>query len=146
MSQWQVVVQERDGLGESPFWHPQERALYWIDIPGRRLRRWFAATGALESWEMPQDPGCIAPAASGGLVIALRDGIYRARGWGELLTPIVRFNHDPKTTRFNDGKCDTLGRFWAGTLYEPKDARRADLVGIECRPDHGQGGKQLEKL
>lgn len=146
MNDWQVVVAERDGLGESPFWHPRERALYWIDIPNRRIRRWFAGTGALESWEMPQDPGCIAPAASGGLVIALRDGIYRARGWGELLTPLVRFSHDVKTTRFNDGKCDSLGRLWAGTLYEPKDARRAELYCIDCRPDNGQGGKPIVQL
>ena len=27
-------------LGESPFWHPDERALYWCDIAGR------AVTGA----------------------------------------------------------------------------------------------------
>jgi sugar lactone lactonase YvrE len=146
MNDWKVVVAQRDGLGESPFWHPHERALYWVDIPNRQLRRWFAATGALESWEMPQDPGCIAPAASGGLVIALRDGIYRARGWGELLTAIVRFNHDPKTTRFNDGKCDALGRLWAGTMYEPKDARRAELYCIDCRPDNGQRGKPIVQL
>jgi sugar lactone lactonase YvrE len=101
---------------------------------------------SVESWEMPQEPGCIAPAASGGLVIALRDGIYRARGWGEGLECIVRFSHDPKTTRFNDGKADPLGRFWAGTLYEPKDARKAELYCLDCRPDNGAGGKPLVQL
>ena len=146
MLQWQPVVDVRDGLGESPFWHPHEQMLYWVDIPGRQLRRANVFMGTVESWEMPQEPGCIAPAASGGLVIALRDGIWRARGWGERLEPVVRFSHDAKTTRFNDGKADPLGRFWAGTIYEPKDARRAELYCIDCRPGNGERGKPLVQL
>ncbi len=30
------------GVGESPIWHAGEQALYWTDIPGRRLWRWIA--------------------------------------------------------------------------------------------------------
>jgi len=82
---------------------------------------------------MASEPGCIAPARSGGLVIALRDGIYRARQWGGPLQPLVAAAHDPATTRFNDGKADPLGRFWAGTIYEPRDARKARLYSLEGR-------------
>ena len=64
MSGWQVVVSQRDGLGESPFWHPREQMLYWVDIPGKQLRRANVHMGTVESWEMPQEPGCIAPAES----------------------------------------------------------------------------------
>lgn len=142
---WEVAVAEPDALGESPFWHPREQRLYWVDIPGRRVRRWDPSSGKSESWPLPQDPGCIAPAASGGLVLALRDGIYRAPGWGGPLEPIVRFQHG-EHTRFNDGKADPLGRFWAGTYYEPKDARKADLYSVDCRPDNGNGGKAIVQL
>ena len=142
---WEVAVREPDAVGESPFWHPAEQRLYWVDIDGRRVLRWDPANGARESWPLPQEPGCIAPAASGGLVLALRDGIYRARTWGGLLEPIVRFQH-AAVARFNDGKADPLGRFWAGTYYEPKDARNADLYSIDCRPDNGNGGKPLVQL
>jgi hypothetical protein len=45
-------------------------------------------------------------------VIALRDGIYRAREWGGELVAMARVEHDVRTMRFNDGKCDPLGRFW----------------------------------
>lgn len=142
---WEVAVAQPDGLGESPFWHPHEQRLYWVDIPARRVRRWDPASGAAQSWQLAQDPGCIAPAASGGLVLALRDGIYRARSWGGPLETIVRFQHG-ETTRFNDGKADPLGRFWAGTYYEPKDARKADLYSIDCRPGNGSGGKPIVQL
>jgi sugar lactone lactonase YvrE len=142
---WEVAVAQPDALGESPFWHPAEQRLYWLDIPARRVQRWDPASGLREQWDLPQDPGCIAPAARGGLVLALRDGIYRARSWAGMLEPLVRFQHGA-TTRFNDGKADPVGRFWAGTYYEPKDARKADLYAVDCRPDNGNGGKPIVQL
>ena len=143
---WQVAVAQPDRLGESPFWHPHEQLLYWVDIPATQVRRCDTVGGAVESWSMPSEPGCIAPAASGGLVIALRDGIYRAPAWGGALALIARFGHDPATTRFNDGKADPLGRMWAGTMYEPRDAPKAELYSVDCRPDNGNGGQPLIEL
>ena len=143
---WTVAVAQPDRLGESPFWHSRERKLYWVDIPAMQLRRCDTVGGPVESWAMPSEPGCIAPAQRGGLVIALRDGVYRADVWGGALRRIARFDHDPATTRFNDGKADPLGRFWAGTMYEPRDAREAELYSIDCRPDNGNEGQPLIEL
>lgn len=130
---WKILVAQPGELAESPFWHPDEQALYWVDIPGRQIHRCNASLGTVQSWPMPSEPGCIAPARSGGLVIALRDGIYRARTWGGALDQLVGAEHDSRTSRFNDGKCDPLGRFWAGTIYEPRDARNAALYCLDCR-------------
>jgi sugar lactone lactonase YvrE len=143
--EWERVTREPDLLGESPFWHPLERALYWIDIPARLLKR-LDANGQPETWEMPSEPGCIAPIAGGGLMIALRDGVYRAPGWGGTLEAVARFNYDTRTTRFNDGKADPEGRFWAGTLYEPKDERRAELYSVDLRPDNRNEGRPVVQL
>jgi sugar lactone lactonase YvrE len=143
--QWERVAGEPDRLGESPFWHPHERCLYWVDIPARLLKR-LDAGGAIESWEMPSEPGCFAPIDGGGFVIALRDGIWRAPGWGTALERVAHFNHDTTKFRFNDGKADALGRFWAGTVYEPRDERRAELFCIDMRPDNGNGGQPLVSL
>lgn len=146
MSTWQPLSDRQFELGESPFWHPLENLLYWVDIPAMQIHRANVFMGTVESWAVPQEPGCIAPAANGGLVIALRDGVYRAREWGGALTPVARFNHDPKTTRFNDGKADPLGRFWAGTMYEPRDARKAELFSVDCRHDHISDGEPVVQL
>ena len=146
MTNWTTVVAQADQLGESPFWHPQEKLLYWVDIPARELRRVDPFEGNVQSWPMPLEPGCIAPIRGGGLMIALRDGVYRASGWGAGLSCVVRFNHDPATTRFNDGKADPEGRFWAGTMYEPRDARKAELYSIDMRPSNGNDGKPLVAL
>jgi len=143
--EWSAVTRQPDRLGESPFWHPQEGALYWVDIPACRIKR-IDANGQLETWEMPSEPGCIAPVEGGGLMIALRDGVYRGGNWGGALRPVARFNHDTATTRFNDGKADPEGRFWAGTMYEPRDQRRAELYCIDMRPDNGDEGKAIVQL
>ena len=134
---WQIAVAQFSELGESPFWHPDDDMLYWVDIPARQLCRTRPDTERVERWALPSEPGCIAPArtrgSNSGLVVALRDGIYRARQWGgelELLAPAL---HEPATTRFNDGKADPLGRFWAGTIYEPRTAALAQLFSLDRR-------------
>jgi sugar lactone lactonase YvrE len=144
MTDWRTVTQQPDELGESPFWHPAEGKLYWVDIPGRQIRRIDPASGKVDSWPMPTEPGCIAPVRGGGLMIALRDGVYRAGNWGGALALVARFSYDPKTTRFNDGKADPAGRFWAGTMYEPRDARKAELYSIDLRGHDGEPVVELK--
>jgi sugar lactone lactonase YvrE len=135
---WTTAILEPSALGESPFWHPQEQMLYWVDIAGFQIKRANTFMGTVEHWPMlvdgqPSEPGCIAPAVGGGLVIALRDRMVRSRTWGGALQTLQVFSHDSATTRFNDGKCDPLGRFWAGTMYEPRTQRRAELFSLDAR-------------
>jgi len=118
-----------DLLGESPFWHPHQQALYWVDIAGQALRR-RAADGEEQRWPLGDEPGCIAPMTDGRLLIALRAGVIAfdpTSGAREMLAPAP---YDTKTTRFNDGRCDPRGRFWAGTVFEPKTAAEAGLYRL----------------
>jgi sugar lactone lactonase YvrE len=133
---WTTAVTTPSMVGESPFWHPQEQALYWVDIPGFSIQRMNAFTGHVERWAMPSEACCMAPAQQGGLVIALRDRVVRARTWGGELHTIASFGFDASTMRFNDGKCDALGRFWAGTMYEPRTQRLAELFSVDARGMH----------
>jgi sugar lactone lactonase YvrE len=132
-SQWQTLGTTHYELGESPFWHPLEQKLYWVDIPGKQLLRADVHKRTVEAWDMPSEPGCIAPAARGGLVIALRHGVFRAAAWGDALQHIATLPYDTAQVRANDGKCDALGRFWVGTIDEPKARRAAELFSIDCR-------------
>jgi len=125
MSAWTRITTEPDALGESPFWHAPEQRLYWVDIVGRRVARvavdGLQAVGAVEHWSLDEEPGCIAPAPNGGLLLALRSGIYRARHWGGPLQRLAAAPYDTTQQRFNDGRCDPQGRLWVGTVHEPKD-------------------------
>lgn len=137
--QWTAITTEPDGLSESPFWHPQEKRLYWVDIPGRRIARvaidGLQAQGQVEYWPLTQEPGCIAPVQTHdngfGLVMALRDGIYLAREWGGPLQRLAAAPYDTTRLRFNDGKCDPQGRLWAGSMYEPRDQALGVLYALQ---------------
>jgi sugar lactone lactonase YvrE len=137
---WTRITPEPDLLGESPFWHPQEQRLYWVDIPGRRVARvkvdGLQVLGAVEHWPLGEEPGCIAPVQGGGLVLALRSGICLAREWGGPLHQLASAPYDTTRLRFNDGKCDPQGRFWAGSLYEPKDQALGVLYMLDGRGLH----------
>jgi sugar lactone lactonase YvrE len=41
---WQALPLLPCLLGESPFWHPDEAALYWCDIPGKTIHRWHPSS------------------------------------------------------------------------------------------------------
>ena len=140
---WQRVTDTLHALGESPFWHPQEERLYWVDIALQHVWRHHVPSQHTERWELPQTPGAIAPCRSGGLLLALRDGIYRASGWGDLPQLLVRAPYDTERLRFNDGKCDPWGRFWVGTYVETRDKPDGALY---CLQTMGRGQPELHEV
>ncbi len=114
-------------LGESPLWHPLEQVLYWCDIPGHKLNRFDPASGDHREWAFDTDVACGAPLQDGGLLLALRGGLVRFDPATGVSTPLADAPYDTARERFNDGKADPLGRFWVGTIYEPRDSPRAAL-------------------
>ncbi|HZG58676.1 SMP-30/gluconolactonase/LRE family protein [Paenibacillus sp.] len=117
MQALELVVDAKSQLGEGPVWHPEEQALYWVDINENRLHRYDPATGRDESRRFERMIGAAVPCADGGFVLAMQDGIYRLASFGGAEPERVAVPeglHDG--LRFNDGKCDPRGRFWAGTL------------------------------
>ncbi|MCC7696855.1 SMP-30/gluconolactonase/LRE family protein [Janthinobacterium sp. EB271-G4-7A] len=133
MREWQaeLVLDARAQLGECPLWSVAEQCLYWIDIAGRRLHRYDPATSLDRVWWVPCEPGCIALAEKGGLVAALRDGFYRFYPQEGLLDKLTDAPYDSRDMRFNDGHCDSAGRFWAGAMYEPRTAELAAMFCLE---------------
>ena len=131
---WQALPVPPSLLGESPFWHPDEAALYWCDIPGKTLHRWLpsstadaAAAGTHTAWPLPSEPACCAPLPGGRLMLACRDGLWHFKPASGERQRVAAPPYDPATERFNDGKADPQGRFWVGTIYEPRQPANAAL-------------------
>ena len=124
-----LALDAKAALAECPLWSVAEQKLYWVDISGCAINRFDPLAGKNERWPMPCEPGCVALAASGGLVAALRDGFYRFYPADAHLEKIADAPYDTTTMRFNDGRCDAAGRFWAGAMYEP---RTAELASVYC--------------
>ncbi|NRR33212.1 SMP-30/gluconolactonase/LRE family protein [Oxalobacteraceae bacterium] len=120
-------------VGECPLWHPEEQVLYWVDIEGFTVHRLDPASGAHRSWKLDSEPSAIVRSASGGLVVSLRRGfVHLDTSTDEIrLDDIAPAPYDTATTRFNDGRADAAGRFWVGTIYEPRDQQAAEMYVLE---------------
>jgi sugar lactone lactonase YvrE len=118
-------------LGESPVWHPEECALYWLDIAGKAVHRFALAHSEHRTWQVPSEPGCIACCTSGGLLVAMRSGVAILNTNTGALNPVAESPYNPEKFRFNDGRCDAAGRLWTGTLYDPRDEPAGSLYCID---------------
>ena len=102
-------------LGEGPVWDHRIDTLFWIDITRGRVHAYNPETKFNRTFEIGQYVGAVVPRTRKGLVMALHHGFATL----DLITGKVKFILDPEedkpNNRFNDGKCDPAGRFWAGT-------------------------------
>jgi sugar lactone lactonase YvrE len=102
-------------LGEGPIWNHETQQLYWVDIEKRQLHLYTPATGEDIFFDTGERVGTVVPVETGGALVALQDGIY----WMGLQDGDKEFivNPLPDSVRFNDGKCDPLGRLWVGSMH-----------------------------
>jgi sugar lactone lactonase YvrE len=141
----ELIVDARNGTGESPVWHPSEQALYWVDIPARQLHRW--QDGAHQAWQGEQMLACIARTERGWLA-GMESGIFQlqAQADGSLDSRLLAaVEHPQQGMRFNDGRCDRQGRFWAGSMF--MDMQQGAHVGALYRVDgEGRLHQQLKDM
>jgi sugar lactone lactonase YvrE len=120
-----VVLEAEAQLGEGPVWDSRAAVLRWVDILPGLVHRFDPESGEDTSFEVGEPVGTVAVRRSGGLVLATESGIYTCSDDGSSSTRLHEVATDPRGGRFNDGKADRWGRFWAGTMLEGTDAAGA---------------------
>jgi len=118
-------------LGEGPVWVERERALYWVDIKGNKVFR-LEADGKLTQWETPLRVGSLAPRARGGFIGGTEDGIAEIDLDQERFEVIAEPDAHLPDNRFNDGKVDRRGRFWAGSMDDTEKASTGTLYVVDA--------------
>jgi sugar lactone lactonase YvrE len=109
-----LVLDARAELGESILWRGESRTLCWVDIHRCEVHSLKLDTGEHTWCNTAQAVGAIVPVAGGGFVAAMTAGFYLLDDRGAVKRLAAPRELVP-TLRFNDGKCDRKGRFWAGT-------------------------------
>ena len=131
------IIPVKNTLGEGVSWDPVEELLWWTDIQELCLYRYEPRTRALERYQVPErlcsfgfvenSERLIAAFESG---FALYDPDSRRVDW------IARPRHDAPGVRFNDGRVDRQGRFWAGSMTEGSGAPRGKLYCLDGAEAH----------
>ncbi|XP_074109356.1 uncharacterized protein LOC141534118 [Cotesia typhae] len=112
-------------LSEGPHWDDERNLLYFVDIPEQRIYSYQPTTGRITYTHLKCGPVSVVVPVAG------RRNTFIA-GCGTELVQVHwnshTINRNPRTevlsrvdigvpgTRFNDGKVDPRGRFWAGTM------------------------------
>ncbi len=118
-------------VGECPLWHGAEQKLYWVDIGGFAVHSFEPETRAHRAYKFESEPTALAIHAEGGLVVAMRSGFAHLDTASGQLTHMVDAPYDQSKVRFNDGRVDAAGRFWVGTIFEPRDRQAAEMYCLD---------------
>jgi sugar lactone lactonase YvrE len=111
-----VVVDARALLGEGPCWDERKGLLYWIDGLGRKVHVFDPKTGQDRSCSLEHAVGCIVMREGGGALLSLDDGIYSFDTETFETRRLVNPEEGITGNRFNDGKADSRGRMWFGSM------------------------------
>jgi|SRR5579872_1359696 len=109
-----IAVPAQCELAEGPVWDPDRSVLRWVDILAGDIHSFDPATGAHDWFPVGESVGSVGLTTSDVLVLALSDGFGLLDG--TRLARIPGFAVDGSAVRFNDGKPDPWGNFWAGTM------------------------------
>jgi len=112
----ELLLDARVELTEGPIWDPVRRWLSWVDLLAGRVNRLGLDGIPGAGIEIGRRVGAAVPTTDGaGFVLATDAGFAQVEDDGNL-DLIAEVETDAADWFMNDGKCDALGRFWAGTV------------------------------
>ncbi|MBK36329.1 MAG: gluconolaconase [Gemmatimonadetes bacterium] len=104
--------------GEGPLWHPQEKKVFWCDIPNGRLFSYDPSTDRHEQLYHGDVIGGFTIQEDGKLLLFMARGAIRIYDKGGFIT-IVDEIPGEAASRFNDVIADPEGRVFCGTMPSP---------------------------
>lgn len=110
------VVPIANHLAESPVWDMSDQALFWVDIDMNSLCRYNPDSGKVTIYQVDVSVGSLGLRVVGGFVLATARGFAFWDSTTHIFQPIADPEPGKSDARFNDGKADSRGRFWAGTM------------------------------
>lgn len=118
--------------GENPLWHPQQRQLYWTDIPAGRLFRYDPVSSGHEPIYKGRPVGGFTFQTDGGLLL-FRDCGNVALWRGDDCIDIITEIPEERESRFNDVIADPAGRVFCGTMSSQHSKGRLYRLDVDGR-------------
>ena len=131
----EILHRARFDLGEVPVWCTRTQRLFWTDIRACQVHALTPASGALESYAVPDWAGAIALREDGNLLVASRKSLLTLDLTTRAFEVLGLYEDRRPTNRTNDGRCDRQGRFWLGTLNNSERVPDGALYCITPQED-----------
>ncbi len=138
----ETIINHKCALGEGPVWDAKRNEIFWLDIFGGEIHRYSFENEKFHTYPINEMIGSMAICKDGSLIIASKSGFgLLNRGTGKIKA-LANPEHHLPNNRFNDGKCDPLGRFWAGTMSLTEDSGAGNVYVF----GHNLVEKKIEKV
>ena len=136
MGRLEHYLPAQNEMGETPIWVPEERALYWVDIPTHTIFRVEPATGVKDSFKPDMPVRGLCRRAGGGWLLITDAGL----AFWDPPSNSCEFIVDPfagkPDLQFNDGMIDRQGRLVTGSFNSARlEAPDGALFRLDA--DHG---------
>jgi sugar lactone lactonase YvrE len=123
----EVVLEAQAFLGEGPAWHASIGVLTWVDIHAGDLHFHHLQDSSTHLVHLGEPVGCAAPCRDGRVILALRHNLALYSPSDQKVDSLGQVEVNLPGNRFNDGKCDPLGRFLAGTMDDAEKEASGSL-------------------
>ncbi|XP_074643128.1 regucalcin-like [Tubulanus polymorphus] len=107
------------GTGEGPHWDESTQTLYFVNIRADvgEVFRWNYGSNVAEEITLGSSfTTFILPRKEGGFVASLGQSVIQFDWNNPDDYSVIASVEEGRDTRFNDAKCDSSGRIWAGTM------------------------------
>jgi sugar lactone lactonase YvrE len=125
------IVRGPDELGECTVWDEREQLLWWVDIRAPALKSYNPANGGVQALALREVIGSFGLTRVGGMVAGMKSGLYLLDPHSGALDLLAAPEQNLPQNRFNDGRCDRAGRFWAGTMADGPRAPAGSLYRLD---------------
>ncbi|MFK5974830.1 MAG: SMP-30/gluconolactonase/LRE family protein [Flavobacteriaceae bacterium] len=138
----EVVCTHICELGEGPIWDLSNQLICWLDIINGEIHEWSPNDRSLNTISVGQMIGSMAISTDGNFVAALENGFGIVNRHTDEIKSVANPEEHKSKNRFNDGKCDPAGRFWAGTMSLSEESEKGSLYMLNA---NGEVSKKIEK-
>lgn len=133
-------------LGEGVFWDDKTQSIWWTDIEAAEIFNYSITSKSLRIIVMPYRVGSFGLTQNAEqLIVAFDRGIALYHLKTEEAQWLAKPESHLTNNRFNDGRVDRQGRFWAGTMVENGSYPSSDAA-LYCIDHQGQCLKVCENI
>ena len=112
----EIALALKTDLGEGPIWDASTKGLVFVDSNSGDIHRFDLKQKQVSTINVGCTIGVAIPRARGGYIVTSTNGVLSVDPSAGRVGLLVPIEEELPNNRMNDGKCDSRGRLWSGTL------------------------------